>query len=151
MTNSIKTIVLCISIAIIAGYIGYVLGASHTQPLMQQGSNLPIVSQNTDTGTHLSAQRIAPPGLVTQQQAIAVGTITKIDQKSVTVQGINNVEGTFPFSPTLVIFPLESSTSAKLAKAVIDRSTMKVGQKVILKLDLVGDTYQVTSVTIESK
>lgn len=127
-----KYILPIVILTLLAGYVGYLLGSNQKSAASQ---NLPTRS-------------IGPSSLIKNQQALAVGTITKKTDTTLTLRADDNQEISFPLSfSTLAIYEPKESTSSAQTEYSSSKNKIKTNEKALVTLELQGDQYKVVAIS----
>ncbi len=130
-------IILLVVVAIVAGYVGYFIGAKNAKPNMGQ----PI----PDLTAQLPTTKVAADSIITSQEAVAVGKIVKTEAGSITMQGKDGKIGVFKLATKYNIYPLAATSSAAV-KPSQDVKSIKLNENYLVHLVLQDKDFVATTI-----
>lgn len=124
-----------LAVALVFSGLGFMIGSAKGMPKTQQFSG------------PLAATKVGQNSVIKSQFATAIGTITKADGNSLTMQASGGDTETFKLSPQLQVYqPIVASSSAK-TQASTNPSDIQLNKQTVVGLTWNGTEYLVTSVT----
>jgi hypothetical protein len=135
MSRSIGLVIIVVVVALVAGAIGYGVGANR-----KTSSPAPSTLQ-----TQLPSTKVGPDSLITTQEATAVGKITKADSNSITMQSDDNKVTGFKLGSKVNIYPASASSSAAV-KVSNDPKSIVLNKKYQVHLFMVNGEFVATTI-----
>lgn len=117
---------------VVAGAVGYYIAKNN-------------ISATTPGGLVQTAPVPETQKIFQEQSAAVQGTITKVDNQTLSVTNTTGENGQFPISPRIVVYSFRPGSTQ--ASASSDIKTITTGKQALIKLELENGQYQVTSIS----